>query len=212
MFSGLIEHRGFVAGIERLPDGGMTLFVACREIAGDIAPKDSVCVNGVCLTATLIEGEVVRFDVVPQTLSLSALGRLQKGERVNLELALRVGDRIGGHFVYGHVDGTARIRERRNEGQGARLAVERPAHVARFICDKGFVALDGISLTVAAVGPEQFEVVVIPETLRRTTLADRNAGDLLNIEVDPLARYAVAAVNGQVSDTEAAALDWAYDI
>ncbi len=192
-----------------LSNGGMTLFVTAPEIAAEVAPKDSVCVNGVCLTATAVEGEAIRFDVVPETLARSALGRLQKGERVNLELALRVGDRIGGHFVYGHVDGTAKVLQRRSEGQGARLTVERPAHVARFICNKGFIALDGVSFTVASVGSAQFEVVVIPETLRRTTLGERNAGDLLNLEVDPLARYAAAAIDGEA---RAAELEWAHEI
>ena len=191
MFSGLIEYRGTVARKETLPNGGATLYVACAEIAENVAPKDSVCVNGVCLTATAVEGDLIRFDVVPETLARSALGRLQKGEPVNLELALRVGDRIGGHFVYGHVDGAARVLKRREEGQGARLTIERPAALARFICSKGFIALDGVSFTIASVAPRQFDVVVIPETLRRTSFGDRTAGDLLNVEVDPLARYAV---------------------
>jgi len=212
MFSGLIEHRGTVARKEALPDGGATLYVACAEIAKDVAPKDSVCVNGVCLTATAVETDQIRFDVVPETLGRSALGRLQMGEPVNLELALRVGDRIGGHFVYGHVDGTARVVERRDEGQGARLAVERPAPLARFICNKGFIALDGVSFTIASVAAHRFEIAVIPETLRRTTFGDRAAGDLLNVEVDPLARYAEAVLNGHVSEAEAAELDWAYEI
>ena len=193
MFSGLIEHRGTVARKETLPNGGATLYVSSAEIAKEVAPKDSVCVNGVCLTATAVEGESIRFDVVPETLARSALGQLQKGEPVNLELALRVGDRIGGHFVYGHVDGTVRVVERRDEGQGARVTVERPAPLARFICNKGFIALDGVSFTIASIAPQQFQIVIIPETLRRTTFADRMAGDLLNVEVDPLARYAEAA-------------------
>ncbi|MBV9278319.1 MAG: riboflavin synthase [Candidatus Eremiobacteraeota bacterium] len=209
MFSGLIEHRGTVARSETLPNGGMTLFISAPEIVSSIEPKDSICVNGVCLTAADVNRDAIRFDVVPETLARSTLGGLQKGERINLELALRVGDRIGGHFVYGHVDGTARIVERRDEGQGARLVVERPSQIARFICNKGFIALDGVSFTVAAVAPAQFEVVVIPETLRRTTLGERQTGELLNVEVDPLARYAIAAVDGQLSEAE---LEWAYEI
>ena len=209
MFSGLIEHRGTVVGAEMLPNGGMTLVISAPDIVKNVVPKDSVCLNGVCLTAAEVSGDAIHFDVVPETLARSALGRLHKGARVNLELALRVGDRIGGHFVYGHVDGTARIAERRDEGQGARLIVERPAHVACFICNKGFVALDGVSFTVAAVAPAQFEVVVIPETLRRTTLGERQTGDVLNLEVDSLARYAVAALDGQLTEAE---LEWAYEI
>ncbi|MBV9972066.1 MAG: riboflavin synthase [Candidatus Eremiobacteraeota bacterium] len=209
MFSGLIEHCGTVASTETLVNGGLTLRVAAAELVKQVAVKDSVCVNGVCLTAAAVSGDTIQFDVVPETLARSALGSAQKGERVNLELALRVGDRIGGHFVYGHVDGTGRILERRPEGQGVRLAVDRPRHVARFICNKGFIALDGVSFTIASVAPSQFEVAVVPETLRRTTLGEREAGEILNLEVDPIARYAVGAIDGQVSEAE---LEWAYEI
>lgn len=213
MFSGLIAHRGTVEENTALADGGMTLRVACdREIIAEVAAKDSVCVSGVCLTATAIDGDTIRFDVVPETLACSTLGMLQKGERVNLELALRLGDRFGGHFVYGHVDTAARVLEKINEGQGARMTIERPPALARYICEKAFVSLDGVSLTAAAVAADSFEVALIPETLARTTLGERMPGDAVNLEVDPLARYTVTAADGHLSDAAAAELDWAYEI
>lgn len=213
MFSGLIAHRGIVERCEPVAQGGMTLSVACdAEVLRELAPKDSVCVNGVCLTATALDQKTVRFDVVPETLSSSALGVLKPGDEVNIELALRLGDRIGGHFVYGHVDAAARVLARSAEGQGARLAIECPQPLARYICEKAFVSVDGVSLTVAAVSAGRFEVAIIPETLRRTTLGKRTADDLVNLEVDPLARYAVAAADGQLTDAAVAELEWAYEI
>lgn len=213
MFSGLIAHRGVVERCERPASGGLSLSVACdEEIVRELAPKDSVCVNGVCLTATALEGRIVRFDVVPETLSCSTLGTLERGAQVNIELALRLGDRIGGHFVYGHADAAACVLARIPEGQGARLVIDCPATLARYICEKAFISVDGVSLTVAAVSPGRFEVAVIPETLLRTTLGERAVGDLVNLEVDPLARYAVAAVDGRLTEGMIAELEWAYEI
>lgn len=213
MFSGLIAHRGVVERCEAVAQGGMVLSVSCEaEVLRELAPKDSLCVNGVCLTAAALDQKTVRFDVVPETLSSSALGALKPGDQVNIELALRLGDRIGGHFVYGHVDAAARVLARSPEGQGARLAIECSASLSRYICKKAFVSVDGVSLTVAAVSAGRFEVAVIPETLRRTTLGKRAVGDLVNVEVDPLARYAVTGADGHLTDAAAAELDWAYEI
>lgn len=194
MFSGLISHRGWVERVEILPQGGCTLRVRCEGADGErVEPKDSVAIDGVCLSATAVEGESVRFDVVPETLARTTLGSRRPGDCVNVEYSLRLGDRLGGHFVYGHVDGTAAVIARAPEGQGERLRVELPAPLARFVCEKAYVSLDGVSLTVAAAGPGWFEVALVPETLKRTTLANRRAGDRVNLEVDPLARYAVEA-------------------
>jgi riboflavin synthase len=153
-------------------------------------PKDSIAIDGVCLTATAVQGEIVTFDVVPETLRCSNLGERIAGELVNVEYALRVGDRLGGHLVYGHVDAAPRVLLRTPEGQGERLRIETPASLARMLAPKGFVALDGVSLTIAASEGEWFEVAVIPETLARTTLGARVPGSRVNLEVDPLARYA----------------------
>jgi riboflavin synthase len=195
MFSGLISYRGTVVSSAAGPEGGVTLAVTAEGVQPE-APqvKDSIAVDGVCLTATRIEGERVWFDVVPETLARSTLRDLRTGDAVNLEYSLRVGDRMGGHFVYGHVDATAAVLTRASEGQGERVRIERPAALAPMIVEKAFIAVDGVSLTVAAVGDGWFEIALIPETLTRTSLGSRPVGSRVNIEVDPLARYVLAAL------------------
>ena len=196
MFSGLIGYRGTI--VERTPraEGGVTLLVRTQGVASEkAAVKDSVAINGVCLTVTSISNDLLAFDVVPETLACSTLGELETGDVVNAEYSLRVGDRMGGHFVYGHVDATAKILQRSPEGQGERIRVERAAELAPMIAHKAFIAVDGVSLTVAAVGEGWFEIALIPETLARTTLGERKTGDRVNLEVDPLARYVHAAVS-----------------
>ncbi len=191
MFSGLIEYRGAVLGLERQAQGGATLTVRCEGVQSERPePKDSIAIDGVCLTATAIHGEIVTFDVVPETLRCSNLGERIAGDLVNVEYALRVGDRLGGHLVYGHVDAAPRVLVRTPEGQGERLRIETPGSLAPMLAAKGFVALDGVSLTVAASERDWFEVAVIPETLARTTLGARVPGSRVNLEVDPIARYA----------------------
>lgn len=191
MFSGLIEYRGAVLGLEPRAQGGATLTVRCEGVQSERPePKDSIAIDGVCLTVTAIHGEIVTFDVVPETLRCSNLGERITGDLVNVEYALRVGDRLGGHLVYGHVDAAPRVLLRTPEGQGERLRIETPASLAPMLAAKGFVALDGVSLTIAASEGEWFEVAVIPETLARTTLGARVPGSRVNLEVDPIARYA----------------------
>jgi riboflavin synthase len=190
VFSGLIAYRGTVLDVSPA-SGGMTLTVRCEGVERERPQaKDSIAVDGVCLTATKIDGDAITFDVIPETLARSTLRDRALGDRVNVEYALRVGDRIGGHFVYGHVDAAARVLERNGEGQGERLRIETPPSFAPMIARKGFVAVDGISLTVAAVEKDSFEVALIPETLARTTLGARAVGERVNLEADPLARYA----------------------
>lgn len=200
MFSGLIGYRGSVVSNAAAPDGGVTLAIQAEGVQHE-APqvKDSIAIDGVCLTATRIDGDRVWFDVVPETLARSTLGDLAAGDAVNLEYSLRVGDRMGGHFVYGHVDATAAVITRAAEGQGERVRIERPAALGPMIVEKAFIAIDGVSLTVAAVGDEWFEIALIPETLARTTLGSRPSGSRVNIEVDPLARYVHAAIDGRLS-------------
>lgn len=195
MFTGLIGYRGTVLSKEAAPGGGITLVVDCEGAQREgAAVKDSIAINGVCLTATQVDGDRVRFDVVPETIARSALGDVRSGEKTNVEYSLRAGDRMGGHFVYGHVDATATVLARTAEGQGERIRIERPAALAPMIVEKAFIAIDGASLTVAATGEDWFEIALIPETLARTTLGERPPGSRVNVEVDPLARYAVAAV------------------
>lgn len=191
MFGGLIGYRGQVIGIDELATGGATLVVGCEGAQRErVEPKDSIAIDGVCLTAKSIDGDDVAFDVVPETLARSTLGERGAGELVNVEYALRLGERIGGHLVYGHVDAAASVLMRVPEGQGERIRIEAPDSIAAMIAPKGFIAVDGVSLTVAAAQPGWFEVALIPETLARTTLGSRPVGSHVNLEIDPLARYA----------------------
>ena len=192
MFSGIIAFSGTVEDATPAANGGLTLRVRCENAAEEeVEPKDSVAINGVCLTVTAIDHNVIDFDVVPETLARSALQSARKGDAVNVEYAMRAGDRIGGHFVYGHVDAAAKVLARSEEGQGERMRIALPMQLRPFVRDKGFISVDGVSVTVAAAGDEWFEIAVIPETLKRTTLGRRAVGDAVNLEVDPLARYAV---------------------
>ena len=193
MFSGIISYSGVIEEVAPASKDGISLRIRCEGASDEeIEPKDSIAINGVCLTVTAIEHNVVYFDVVPETLARSALRDAAKGDRVNVEYPLRVGDSIGGHFVYGHVDAAAEILSRADEGQGERVRIALPNGLRRYVCEKGFISVDGVSVTVAAIGEKWFEVALIPETMRRTTLGSRAPGELVNLEIDPLARYAVA--------------------
>lgn len=190
MFSGIIGYRGVVVALQPVPGGGATLRVRCEGIAAERpGVKDSIAINGVCLTAISVEGDVVACDVVPETLARTALGELVSEERVNVEYAVRAGQPIGGHFVYGHVDAAARVLSRTPEGHGERARIESPPALRPMLAEKAFVAVDGVSLTVAAAADGWFEVAIIPETLARTTLGERPAGSRVNLEADPIARY-----------------------
>ncbi len=191
MFSGLIAYRGSVTGIDAFSGGGITLKVRCEGVERERPEaKDSISIDGVCLTATAIDGEIISFDVIPETLACSTLGEREIGDYVNVEYALRLGDRLGGHLVYGHIDAASRVLDRVNEGQGERMRIETAPALVPMIATKGFVAVDGVSLTVAAADKDWFEVALIPETLARTTLGARLLGSRVNLEVDPVARYA----------------------
>jgi riboflavin synthase len=214
MFSGLIAYLGRVDRIDGNAADGMRLVVEAPDaIADGIGVKDSIAVNGVCLTAVAVDDRTISFDVVPETVRRSTFAALTGGDRVNLELSLRLGDRLGGHLVYGHVDATAQILDKAVEGQGHRLAIATPPALASFIVEKGYITLDGVSLTVATAAPGRFTIALIPETSKRTTLGSKGAGARVNVEVDPVARYAQAAVaaytqNGASNDE----LAWAYEI
>ena len=194
MFSGLIGYRGEIVSIEPLDGGGATLGVRCDGVQTENpGVKDSIAIDGVCLTVTQRKGKVLAFDVVPETLARSTLADRRPGDRVNVEYALRVGDRMGGHYVYGHVDAPARVIARAAEGQGERVRFERPAALAPMLVEKAFVALDGVSVTIAAARDDWFDVALVPETLARTTLGSRPPGSRVNLEIDPIARYVAAA-------------------
>jgi riboflavin synthase len=184
MFTGLVEAMGEVVALER-DDGGALLEIAA-PIAGELRPGDSIAVNGACLTARDIDGERFRADVVAETLRRTTLGELAGGSRVNLELALRMSDRLGGHVVLGHVDGVGVVRARRESGE---IEVEIDDELSRYVVEKGSIALDGVSLTVAAVDGATLTVALIPQTRESTTLGEVAVGRRLNVEVDILAKH-----------------------
>jgi riboflavin synthase len=185
MFTGLVREVGSVESFE-----GGRLVVACETTA---ALGDSVALDGVCLTVVAAEPGRLSFDVVPETLD-----RVKGfGDRVNVEPALRAGEPLGGHYVQGHVDGTGRVAAVSPEGDGVRLAIDAPA-LARYLVEKGSVTVDGVSLTVAALTPQGFEVALIPHTLEATTLGGLAAGDAVNLEVDVLAKYVEKLLAGTI--------------
>ena len=189
MFTGLVEAASGVRALHRQP-GGALLDVEAPETFGDVARGESVCVSGVCLTSVPGGGPgLLRFDVSTETLDRSTIGDLRPGDAVNLERALAVGARLGGHVVQGHVDATAPVTRLESAGGFWTLGVALGEEWARYVVEKGSIALDGISLTVAAVEPAELRVAVIPETYRATTLSRRRPGDRLNVEVDVLAKY-----------------------
>lgn len=188
MFTGLIEEMG---KLERLVTGPQSarLTVAAEVVMEDLRVGDSVAVNGVCLTATVRGKGFFTADVMAETLTSSNLGRLVPGERVNLERALRFGDRVGGHLVSGHVDGVGVIVRVEQKDIAVVVSVEAPREVLRYVVGKGSVAVDGISLTVVDVKENWFSVSIIPHTYRNTTLGSKKNGAAVNLEVDVLARY-----------------------
>jgi len=191
VFTGIVEGVGTV--VAAVHDGASVRLEveAARELLEGVVPGDSVSVAGACLTVVRREAARVDFDVVAETVRRTALGTRTAGDGVNLERALRLGDRLGGHIVLGHVDAVAHAALRRAEGDSVWLELSAPPDLARFLPDKAFVTLDGVSLTVArGADPDgRFAVALIPETLRRTTLGRLAPGDAVNLEVDPLARY-----------------------
>lgn len=190
MFTGIIQAVGRVVASEvRDGDRRLTIETAALDLA-DVSEGDSIAVSGVCLTALDIVGSTFAADVSIETLNLTSIGQLQVGDAVNLEKALRLADRLGGHLVSGHVDGLASVVSMHDEGRSQRWTFEVPATLARYIASKGSVCLDGVSLTVNEVDGCCFGVNLIPHTQTVTTFGARRVGDRLNIEVDLMARYA----------------------
>ena len=187
MFTGLVEATGTVRAVQ--PDGDGARLDVATPLAGRLNAGDSVAVNGVCLTAVEAGGGGFRADVMAETLRRSSLGPLAPGDPVNLELPLRAGAPLGGHVVQGHVDGTGTVAGARDEGFARVLRVECDPGLLRYVVEKGSIAVDGVSLTVAAVDDAGFEVSLIPETLERTTLGGAEPGRVVNLEVDVLAKY-----------------------
>jgi riboflavin synthase len=188
MFTGIVRELGRLASIASSGDGAQ-LVVAAPATAPSVAIGDSVAVNGVCLTVIAIDDSTLAFDAVPETMRRSALGSLATGDAVNLEPALRAGEPLGGHVMQGHVDGVGRVRSVEPEGDGKRIWIDAAAELLGYCVEKGSIAVDGVSLTVAALDDAGFAVALIPHTLAETTLGGASPGDPVNLEVDVLAKY-----------------------
>ncbi len=195
MFTGIIETTGRIVRTSAVP-GGRKLTVDAGQVAEDAVLGASIAINGICLTVTGIGGTLLDFDAITETLRRTNLGALSAGDRVNLERALRPDSRLDGHFVQGHVDGTAEVVRRVDTDREWMLWLRGNATVRPFIIPKGSVALDGISLTIAAVEGEAFSVAIIPTTLQRTTLPERKVGDVVNVETDIIARTVIHHLQG----------------
>lgn len=188
MFTGIVQELGEVADVKSSGDSAQ-LTVRGPHATADARRGDSIAVNGVCLTVVAAAGGAFTVDVMRETLDRSALGRLQPGDRVNLEPAVKVSDRLGGHIVQGHVDGVGVVKSRTPGDRWEVVRVGLPQDLSRYLVEKGSIAVDGVSLTVSAVGDDFFEVSLIPTTLELTTLGRRQPGEQVNLEVDIIAKY-----------------------
>jgi riboflavin synthase len=200
VFTGIVEELGEVVGID-VGEDSARIRIRGPLVTADAARGDSIAINGVCLTVTASRDGEFSADVMGETLDHSSLGTLNAGSVVNLERPVRPGGRLGGHIVQGHVDGTGILLSRGSAGDWDTVRISIPAELARYVVDKGSVAVDGISLTVSGVGDEAgaawFEVSLIPETLARTTLGRKQPGDVVNIEVDLIAKYVERLLAGR---------------
>ena len=196
MFTGIIEEFGAVVGLEPRGDSAV-LVVRAPTVSADTHHGASIAVNGVCLTVVGSDGERLHFDVMAETLKRSVIGALRPAEQVNLERAVRAVGRLDGHIVQGHVDGTGVLISRAPGDAWDLVRFGMPVDLARYVAEKGSIAVDGVSLTVTGVGPDWFEVGLIPETLRATTLGGKQPGDPVNLEVDVLAKYVARLVEAR---------------
>jgi riboflavin synthase len=188
MFTGLVETLGTITRVADQPPG-KRFTIDSGVVAKDAALGDSICINGCCLTVVAIEGDHLEFEAGEETLSRTNLGKLAKGSQVNLERSLAVGDRLGGHYVTGHIDDLGKLAERRDDPPWSHLRFEMPSRLASQVAAKGSIAIDGISLTVVDADEQSFSVALIPHTLEVTTLGQCQVGDAVNLETDVLAKY-----------------------
>lgn len=188
MFTGLVEALGTVVALKDEPPG-KRLVLRAGDVAAGAKLGDSIAINGCCLTVVAVDGETLEFEAGPETLARTNLGRLELGSPVNLERSLCVGDRLGGHFVSGHIDGTGTLDERIDDGDWSTCWFTMPPDLGRQMASKGSVAVDGVSLTLVEVEPARFSVALIPHTLEVTTLGKLQPGDPVNLETDLLAKY-----------------------
>lgn len=211
MFTGLIEEIGRLVAVESM--GTSRRFtIRAEEILADAKIDDSICVSGVCLTVVAVSGNTFQVQAVDETLRKTTLGNLHQGSRVNLERALRPTDRLGGHFVQGHVDGVAKIVDSIPQAAGKLLVLELDDKLLRYVIPHGSIALDGVSLTVARLVNSRLTIALIPHTLTQTTLGERQAGDWLNVETDLLGKYVERLLVAHTSSglTETQLLTWGY--
>jgi riboflavin synthase len=188
MFTGLVREIGTVTSLDG-GEEGVRITIEAPETARGVQLGDSIAIDGVCLTVVAFDEKLLSFDAVPETLARTALGTLDQRSRVNLEPALRAGDALGGHYVQGHVDGVGAVQSVAPEGEGRRVRFEAPAELLKYIVEKGSIAVQGTSLTVAAVDDNGFEVALIPHTLHATTLGELVPEQPVNLETDVLAKY-----------------------
>ena len=200
MFTGIVAELGEIAGIEQRGDAAR---LTIRGSTDGVSPGDSIAVNGVCLTVTGILDGTFTADVMGETLDRSGLGALALAAPVNLEQSVRMADRLGGHLVQGHVDATGTIISRSPAEHWDQVRISLPGSISRYVVHKGSIAVDGISLTVSALGPPEgetwFEVCLIPETLKRTTMGARQPGEVVNLEVDVIAKYVERLLSGEAN-------------
>ena len=196
MFTGLVEEKGTVRQL-KTSNSACDLSIEAPLVSEDVSIGDSIAINGCCLTVVSINGKLLTFQAGSETLGRTNLGQLQPGSPVNLERSLQVGQRMGGHYVSGHVDALGTVDERNDDGEWAEFWFRVPAALTRQMAPKGSVTVDGISLTIVNVESDRFSVALIPHTLDVTTLGSRNVGDQVNIETDVLAKYVQAQLAGQ---------------
>lgn len=194
MFTGIVQELGTVESLTGDADG-VHITLRAAAVAPSVGVGDSVALNGCCLTVTGVEGSLLHFDAVPETLSRTSLGQLAPGTPVNVEPALRAGEPLGGHLMQGHVDGTGVVRSVEPDGEGSRIRIDAAPELVRYCVEKGSVAVDGVSLTVASVSATSVEIALIPHTLVATTIGWVAVGQRVNLEVDVLAKYVERLLN-----------------
>lgn len=206
MFTGIIEEKGEVVEIKRNRTDSF-IRIRTKKILDDVRLGDSIAVNGVCLTVTRMDSNIFQADVMNETLNRSSLGRLSSGSYVNLERAMQAGGRFGGHIVSGHIDGTGRISSIKNDGIAVWYTVLADSGILRYIVEKGSVAIDGISLTVAKVTDHDFSVSVIPHTAEMTILSSKKIGDIVNLENDIIGKYVEKLIQPAENSTKKDSMD-----
>ena len=206
MFTGLIEEIGTIESVKKGPKSA-TISIRAKKILEDMVPGDSIATNGVCLTVTSFTPDSFEVDVMAETMRKSNLNSLSPGNKVNLERALKLGDRLGGHIVSGHIDGTGTIEGFRQEDNAIWVSITAPPDILKYIINKGSIAVDGISLTVAYVDNKCFKVSIIPLTKDETTLIGKNIGDKVNLEVDMIGKYVERLLSFKEDNTHNSNID-----